>query len=341
MTESIPALTVGIPTYNRREAVVEAVRSALTATAGRTDVQILVADNASADGTVTALSSAWSDAHVTVVAGERNLGWLGNVTRIAEHARGRFVLLLSDEDDVLGGDALTALIDRMRQDPRPVAITTRRETSRASRRHSSAEAIWESSHYISGNAFETATLRAALRDLRDLDGQHDLSDLLELYPHFMAMLKIWLEGSTVVHLDRAVYGRDRPRLATNFDPSRREGGASNEVRRIIESTGWTVGKAHHRSLPSVLAQQAALARLLVAVEERGASLEMRRRIRSVRAWQASRLARSLDRSVALAFPEIHGALIRGLRNHLFGDAIRRGCRRSGRFSPAVWYRRTR
>jgi glycosyltransferase involved in cell wall biosynthesis len=95
-------LTVGIPTYNREADLCVAIESALALAGGRFrgELEILVSDNASTDGT-RAAAERYAAAHPGVVAyrcNPTNLGFSRNVDAVIRHARGEYVLILGDDD---------------------------------------------------------------------------------------------------------------------------------------------------------------------------------------------------------------------------------------------------
>jgi glycosyltransferase involved in cell wall biosynthesis len=90
-----PLVTIGIPTRNRIELLREALASAMSQTYRQ--LEILVVDNASSDGTV-ALGETIDDPRVRVVRNERDLGMIGNFNRVLDLARGDYVVCLCDDD---------------------------------------------------------------------------------------------------------------------------------------------------------------------------------------------------------------------------------------------------
>jgi len=108
-----PLVTIGISTYNRAESTLpEALDSALRQTYGA--LEVIVCDNASTDGTE-ALLRARRDPRLAFHRHAENIGANANFNACLERARGRFFLLLHD-DDVLDETfverAMTALEGR-------------------------------------------------------------------------------------------------------------------------------------------------------------------------------------------------------------------------------------
>lgn len=92
-----PSVTIAIPTYNRRAKLRRAVESALRQT--HRDLEVVVSDDASTDGTDTELQAlAGSDARLRVVRQLRNKGMVANLDAVLGLATGGHVMLLSDDD---------------------------------------------------------------------------------------------------------------------------------------------------------------------------------------------------------------------------------------------------
>lgn len=98
-------ITIGIPTRNRCELVIRAVRSVLAQT--YTNVEIVVSDNASTDNTVKFIEEI-GDSRVVLVKQTENIGMAGNFNACLNKASGELFLMLSD-DDVLESDAIKEL----------------------------------------------------------------------------------------------------------------------------------------------------------------------------------------------------------------------------------------
>lgn len=110
-----PCLTIAIPTYNRAGYLrtnLDQLRSELQGMpSGR--VEVLVSDNCSPDATPAVVQEA-IDAGLAVryVRNAENLGWGRNFAQCYDLARGKYVLLLGDDDVFLDG-TLRSLVDRL------------------------------------------------------------------------------------------------------------------------------------------------------------------------------------------------------------------------------------
>jgi glycosyltransferase involved in cell wall biosynthesis len=115
---NLPLVTIAIPTYNRADSFLkEALRSAAAQTYSRLD--ILVADNASSDGTA-ALVRGFGRAPIRYLRHNNNIGSTANYNSCLKHARGEYFLLLHD-DDAIDSDFIAACMESL-HDHRDVAL---------------------------------------------------------------------------------------------------------------------------------------------------------------------------------------------------------------------------
>lgn len=111
--------TVAIPVFNRRRFIGRAIDSALTQNVP--DLEILVIDNCSTDGTWEFLQSL--PANVRLLRNPSNIGLFGNLNRCLSEARGDFVRVLCS-DDCLLPDCLAHEIDILERHPRAALLST-------------------------------------------------------------------------------------------------------------------------------------------------------------------------------------------------------------------------
>ena len=109
----MPDVSVIIVNWNTRVLVVECINSVLR-TAGRLDLEIIVVDNASTDGSVAAVRRQFPS--VTVIANSRNVGFAcaNNQGAVASHGRH---LLLLNSDARLMPNALQSLVTTLEARP--------------------------------------------------------------------------------------------------------------------------------------------------------------------------------------------------------------------------------
>lgn len=120
----IPELSIAIPTYNR----VENLHKALDRLFGLVDnrnVEIIVSDNASTDGTEIFMKE-YQNEHkgISYFRNDQNLGYAGNFISCFNHANGKYVWLLSD-DDILTDIAIDSVFDCIRKEPVIIKLKSR------------------------------------------------------------------------------------------------------------------------------------------------------------------------------------------------------------------------
>ena len=92
--------TIAIPTYNREDAICDAIESALIQ--DMPDLEILVIDDQSTDRTFEILQN-YSDPRLRIVRNDINVGLFGNFNRCLELANSQYIRILCDDDRLLPG----------------------------------------------------------------------------------------------------------------------------------------------------------------------------------------------------------------------------------------------
>jgi glycosyltransferase involved in cell wall biosynthesis len=101
--------SICIPTFNRRDFLCQAIRSALRQTYA--NIEVVVSDNASTDGTKDAVT-AFQDDRIRYFCNDYNLGGAANWERCAELAHGEICSWLQDDDLFLPG-FVSAAVDSL------------------------------------------------------------------------------------------------------------------------------------------------------------------------------------------------------------------------------------
>ncbi|MHB1200381.1 MAG: glycosyltransferase [Polaromonas sp.] len=105
-------VTVAIPTFNRLDLLKRSIESVLAQ--NYPELEIVVSDNASTDGTKSYLLSL-RDPRVKILLNSENIGMVANWDRCLKAATGCYFLLLSDDDALLGGDAVDQFVNGFTQ----------------------------------------------------------------------------------------------------------------------------------------------------------------------------------------------------------------------------------
>lgn len=121
-TESRPLVTVGIPAYNEKRFIGQAIESVLAQTF--TDFELLISDDASSDGTAEICAElAARDHRIRFVRQSRNLGPFLNLKYVTDHAAGALLVWLA-HDDVLGSTYLEECVSQLKSRPHDVLVST-------------------------------------------------------------------------------------------------------------------------------------------------------------------------------------------------------------------------
>lgn len=199
-TVSGAILTLAIPTYRRRDTVIRAVEDAATMLAGL-PVAILVADNASDDGTITALealAARWHSPSLRVVNGERNTGILGNFRRLVEHCSTDHLLLLSDEVSPAGRDVIERLIARVQQEAPDVLVPSPGVLGATVQRSDDIDPIdfWDALNLLSGPVYRTEALKRSLAACDAVADRRPIAGIWNLWPFYLTAVDIRIAGGS-------------------------------------------------------------------------------------------------------------------------------------------------
>jgi glycosyltransferase involved in cell wall biosynthesis len=121
VTEPKPKIQVYIPVFNDVSFLPDAVNSALSQQ--DVDVEVIVSDNASTDGTFEWLEQAASrDRRLVVHRNSKNLGMLTNINRFRDLVTADFYLMLCSDDRLGAPDALSSALKVMRDHADVVSV---------------------------------------------------------------------------------------------------------------------------------------------------------------------------------------------------------------------------
>ena len=108
-----PLITIGIPTYNRAALLKDCVASALAQS--YQNIEVLVSDNASTDGTLAALKS-FDNERLRVISSPVNVGAANNFAKCVREAKGDYLVLVSD-DNILDPAFLEKCVRLIKTEP--------------------------------------------------------------------------------------------------------------------------------------------------------------------------------------------------------------------------------
>ena len=92
-------LTIGYATHNRKENILNRVKS-LICSGVPDNIEIIIVDNASTDGTFNAITDLTEGTGIKVFRNEVNVGFAGNFIEVLRKSQGDYVMWSSDEDEI-------------------------------------------------------------------------------------------------------------------------------------------------------------------------------------------------------------------------------------------------
>jgi glycosyltransferase involved in cell wall biosynthesis len=122
VSENSPALSVGLAVRNGRNVIERCIESILSQ--DFTDLELVVCDNASDDGTIRMLDDyARADPRIRLSANQVNIGSHENMNRVLEASRGTFFRWIS-ADDWLEPRCLSTCVRALESRPDAIGVTT-------------------------------------------------------------------------------------------------------------------------------------------------------------------------------------------------------------------------
>jgi glycosyltransferase involved in cell wall biosynthesis len=110
----LPLVSILITSYNRASYIEAAIESALNQT--YSNVEIIITDNCSTDGTQVILEKYAKYENVHVYINETNIGQFPNRNKAAMHANGKYLKYL-DSDDLLYPHTISVMVETMENNP--------------------------------------------------------------------------------------------------------------------------------------------------------------------------------------------------------------------------------
>jgi glycosyltransferase involved in cell wall biosynthesis len=120
VTDDRPRISIGLPVRNGEAGIARALASLSAQDVG--DVEIIVSDNASTDGTVAIVTRAMdADPRIRLIRQPHDIGMMANFHAVAAAARGAFFMWAAHDDD-RAPDYARILLDGFARHPRAVCV---------------------------------------------------------------------------------------------------------------------------------------------------------------------------------------------------------------------------
>ena len=193
-----PTLTIGIPTYNRCEAVTASLMN-LQKSVLPDNVRILVIDNASTDGSCESLLKIHNPEITRILQNDTNIGYAKNFIKLLRKCDTDYILVTSDEDFVIPKN-LDYFLEFIKTTPAdfisPQVIDQNGEIYRGKKRNDKIDLYnyRHSSNYISGITFKISS--SSLGMLNKIEEYMDKSfEIAKFYPQVLLGMMYVLQGS--------------------------------------------------------------------------------------------------------------------------------------------------
>ncbi|MGI0116914.1 glycosyltransferase [Zooshikella sp. RANM57] len=114
---AMPLVSIVIPTYNQEDYVLDAIESARQQT--YKNIEIIISDDCSTDGTIKIIDEYIkknNDYRIKLIKNEINLGITGNVNKLIEYSKGKFIALFAG-DDIMYPKKIEKQMQLMESDP--------------------------------------------------------------------------------------------------------------------------------------------------------------------------------------------------------------------------------
>lgn len=197
-------LTIGIPSYNRGHRALQLINELRTCTFD-SEIEFLVSNNGSVinkEGYEEI--SKMSDPRITYSECEENILFYGNVVKVCREAKGKFVLLLSDED-FINLSELGNLICVLKNHPEVSCIRTAdtfwythiTETRIYMDRTEAIQNFFLRNNYLSGVVYNKSFLTEKLLD--QIESEFIDNYAYQLYPHMVIDAHMLMKGAFMTY----------------------------------------------------------------------------------------------------------------------------------------------
>lgn len=190
-------LTVGFPTFNRRESIAARIRELLSVTLPE-GIRVLVVDNHSSDGTWDVLLEL-KELHpeISISRNGSNLGYAGNFIRLFEQSFSRFLMVVSDEDSVATSELQA--YSQFLEESDAALVSPRAVLFGDSRGHGRCEKIRPEEFRLATNYISGCTFRVdyAMKFLPKIESKIHSNEAASLYPQVLLSGELLVKHSGV------------------------------------------------------------------------------------------------------------------------------------------------
>ena len=194
MVKSI--LTVGIPTYNRRKIVTSCLEN-LEKDSLLENLEILVIDNFSSDGTFKSLLKKFKQKNLRILQNQENIGFSGNTLELIKQCETDYLLWNPDEDKIIKSN-VDPLIEFLNEKKPKMLCPQYYLNNKLYRGKTSSDLIepkdlWEAAPHLPGLIFHVPSCKSFLDEFDEI--KKDYPTTYRYYPQIFLLSRLILLGN--------------------------------------------------------------------------------------------------------------------------------------------------
>tara|TARA_B100001123_G_scaffold451169_1_gene627935 strand:+ start:90 stop:1049 length:960 start_codon:yes stop_codon:yes gene_type:complete len=188
-------LTIGIPTYNRKEAASSCLEN-LKNNFPSKEINVLLIDNCSEDGSFEFLKNRYQDTPFEIIKNRKNLGFSGNTIQLIKECKTDYLLWNPDEDKIIK-ENVTELIDFLNMNkPKLVCPQYYLEKELYRGKTSIGEIypkdIWHAAPHLPGIIFHVPSCMSFINEFDKIEKNYP--NAYNYYPQIFLLSKLILKG---------------------------------------------------------------------------------------------------------------------------------------------------
>jgi len=194
MAKSI--LTVGIPTYNRQKIVVSCLEN-LEKESLLENLEILVIDNFSSDGTFDSLLKKFKQKNLRILQNQENIGFSGNTLELIKQCETDYLLWNPDEDKIIKSN-VDPLIEFLNEKKPKMLCPQYYLNNKLYRGKTSSDLIepkdlWEAAPHLPGLIFHVPSCKSFMNEFDEIEKHYPTT--YGYYPQIFLLARLILLGN--------------------------------------------------------------------------------------------------------------------------------------------------
>jgi len=188
-------LTIAIPSFNRPESALQAVKNLLESAKLPEEIQVILANNGSSEAGYNFVEQFLDQKpNASYLSFSDNLGFAGNFLRLIQNCESKYVLTMSDEDD-LNIAELQGLVQNLKSKSPDLCILRSFTSKQNATKKLRAKKLKGASSSMSGIIFNLDSLRPQWPKISNLISAEEFGSL---YPQVIIALVLFSQGDSLL-----------------------------------------------------------------------------------------------------------------------------------------------